>query len=109
MPPLSQRPATAVDDEVQVLPEDVHALEARRTEEAELRVERDHVPDVVLVSELLLGGAVRALGRGRRAATVPGPQPRLLDHRVRRRDRVIVEVPAAGGEVGEYLGEQRLL
>src|SRR5277367_6846362 len=62
---VPSRAAAAVDDEVQFLPEDVHALEARRAQEADLEVERDHVPDVVLVAELLRRGPVVPLVRGR--------------------------------------------
>src|SRR5215472_10644512 len=93
------RPTPAVDDVVEFLPEHVHTLEAGLAQVADLPVERDHVAHVVVVAELFLRGPVRPLVRGGRVPPVTRPQPRLLDHRVRGLDRVVVEEPAAGWQL----------
>ena len=71
--------------------------------------ERADEPHVVVPAGLLLGRAVQAFGRPLRIAGVVDPLPGGGDNRVLGAHRVVVEVPAAGGEVAEGLGEQPLL
>jgi hypothetical protein len=91
---------------VEVLPVHVDPLEARILQEIELRGERDHVSDVVLMAGLLVGGSILPFRRRFGVTPVSGPQPGCLDDCVPGRDGVVVEVPASGTQMLQDLGEQ---
>src|SRR6185437_8593097 len=98
--------APAVDDVLQVPPVDVDTLESGRPQVFQLRAERDDVPDVVVPARLLQRRPVVTAGGPLGILAIAHPVPGGLDDGILGQDRVVVEVPAAGGERGGYLGEQ---
>jgi hypothetical protein len=91
---------------VELLPVHVDPLEARFLQEVELRGERDHVSNMVLVAGLLFGRSILPFRCCFGVTAVPGPQPGCLDDCILGRDRVVVEVPAPGKQVLQDLGKQ---
>jgi hypothetical protein len=101
--------ATSGDHVLQMLPVDVDPLEARRPQIVQLLVKGDHVAHVVLVARLLLRRAMEALACRLRVVAIIHSCPGGFDNRVRGTYRVVVDVPAARGQVLEDLGEQAVL